>query len=271
MCVKVDYIKNGDCLELMKEIEAKSIDMILCDLPFGTTKCEFDSIIPFEPLWEQYNRIIKDNGAIVLFSGQPFTSDLINSNRKMYRYEIIWEKTLPTGFLNAKKMPLRCHENICVFYKKLPTYNPQMQQMTEEYMKEHGYPPIGHIRYNSGKAEQYGEFRKKDWKHVETGKRYPRDVIKFSNWNGGGYYGKQKNKEKTKHPTQKPVSVLEYLVKTYTNEGDIILDNCMGSGSTCIAAINTNRHYIGYEKEKKYFDISKERIEQALKKMESEE
>lgn len=254
-------IKQGDCLELMKDISDKSIDMILADLPYGTTRCGFDTVIPFDPLWKQYKRIIKDNGAILLFSQQPFTTDLIMSNRKMFRYEIIWNKTLPTGFLNAKKMPMRYHENICVFYKHLPTYNPQMRTVERN--------DIGRERVNSGKAEQYNEFRNNDWKWVETGERYPsdvleyvseeiEDVVKFSNWNGA-LFG---NTDKTvKHPTAKPVDLLEYLIRTYTNEGDTVLDNCMGSGSTGVACVNTGRNFIGMELEEKYFEIAKNRIE----------
>lgn len=208
---------QGDCLELMKEIPDKSIDLILTDPPYGTTRCEWDKVIPFEPLWKQYKRIIKEHGAILLFSQQPFTTDLIQSNRKMFRYEIIWVKTLPAGFLNARKMPLRYHENILVFYKHLPTYNPQMRLVKRT--------DIGRKRLNSGKAEQYNEFRNDSWKWIETGKRYPadvveyeipenlEDVIKFSNWNGA-LFGKTENA--TKHSTQKPVPLLEYLIKTYS-------------------------------------------------------
>lgn len=244
-----------DCLEGMKLIEEKSIDMVLCDLPYGTTKCKWDTPIPFEPLWEQYKRIVKDNGAILLFSQQPFTTYLIHSNRKMFRYEIIWKKTLPTGFLNAKKMPMRYHENICVFYKHLPTYNPIMRKVERK--------DIGRVRTNGGKAEQYNEFRKDDWPYRETGERYPGDVIEFSNWNGT-LFGNKENA--TKHPTQKPVELLEYLIKTYTNEGDVVLDNCMGSGSTCIACINTNRRYIGLELDERYFQIALNRINEHMSK-----
>lgn len=248
---------QGDCLELMKDIPSGSADMILCDLPYGTTKCKWDKCIPFEPLWEQYNRIIKDNGAILLFSTQPFTTDLINSNKKMFRYEVIWEKTTSSGFLNAKKMPLRAHENIAVFYKHLPTYNPIKRQADKKNMRK-----IGSVRLNSGKAEQYSEFRNENWKYVEDGTRYPTDVIKFSNWNGALFRNTQ---SATKHPTQKPVDLLEYLIKTYTNENETILDNCMGSGSTGVACVNTNRNFIGIELDEDYFNIAKERITSAQK------
>ncbi len=257
-------LKQGNCLELMKDIPDKSIDMILCDLPYGTTKCDWDKMVPLKLLWEQYERVIKDNSAIVLFSQQPFTTDLIQSNRKLFRYEIIWKKTLPTGFLNAKKMPMRYHENICVFYKHLPTYNPQMRTVESNN--------IGRERVNGGKAEQYGEFRKEDWKWTETGKRYPsdlvefdipedlEDVVVFSNWNGA-LFG---NTDKTvKHPTSKPVALLEYLIKTYTNPSDTVLDNCMGSGSTGIACVNTGRNFIGMEILEPYFKLSDKRIRKA--------
>ena len=245
---KID-LYNGDCLEIMKDISDKSVDMILCDLPYGTTKCKWDKIIPFEPLWKQYRRIIKDNGAILLFSSQPFTTDLIVSNRKMFRYEIVWQKTLPMGFLNANKMPLKNHENILVFYKHLPTYNPIKTAVTRS--------DLGRKRKNGGKPQQYGEFRNAGWVYEEKGERYPTDVIKFSNWNGA-LFGKTVNA--TKHPTQKPVPILEYLIKTYTNENDTVLDNCMGSGSTGVACVNTNRDFIGIELDKDYFNIAKQRI-----------
>ena len=238
-----------DCFDGMAQIDDKSIDMILCDLPYGTTQCSWDIVIPFEPLWEEYKRIIKDNAAIVLFSQQPFTTDMINSNRKMFRYEIIWEKTLPTGFLNARRMPLRIHENILVFYKKLPTYNPIMRQVKCR--------DIGRKRGNSGNAKQYNEFRKDDYEWTETGRRFPLDVIEFSNQNGVVYGN---NEKATKHPTQKPVPLLEYLIKTYTNEGETVLDNCMGSGSTGVACIHTKRKFIGMELDKHYYNLSCERM-----------
>lgn len=250
-----------DGLEGMAQIDDKSIDMILCDLPYGTTQCFWDVVIPFEPLWKQYKRIIKDHGAILLFSQQPVTTDLIMSNRKMFRYEIIWNKTLPTGFLNAKKMPMRYHENICVFYKHLPTYNPQMRTVERN--------DIGRERRNSGKAEQYNKFRNDDWKWVETGKRYPssvidydlpeelEDVIKCSNWNGALFGNTDKV---VGHSASKPVPLLEYLIKTYTNPNELILDNCAGSCSTGIAAYNTGRRFIGFEIDKVIFESGNKRL-----------
>ena len=227
---------NGDCLELMKNIPDKSIDMILCDLPYGTTHNKWDNVIPMEPLWEQYNRIIKDNGAILLFSQMPFGASLIMSNPKMFRYEWIWEKNQAVGFLNAKKMPLRKHENILVFYKHLPTYNPQGLIKLDEPIQEEGSA--------NRNGKNYGVA---DKSFIRTHKNYPTDIITFSK--DSGY-----------HPTQKPVDLLEYLIKTYTNEGDTVLDNCMGSGSTGVACKNTNREFIGMELDEKYYKIACERL-----------
>ena len=231
---------HGDCLELMKDIPDGSVDMILCDLPYGTTHCKWDSVIPFELLWKQYNRIIKDNGAICLFSQMPFSAMLVSSNLQMYRYEWIWKKSNSTGFLNAKKMPLKAHESIEVFYKKPPTYNPQFTQ---------GKP----YKTTTGSlTSNYNKFYKITT--VSDGRRYPIDVLEFKSEIG-------------LHPTQKPVALLEYLIKTYTNEGEIVLDNCMGSGSTGVASVHTNRNFIGIELDKDYFDIAKKRIDAEQKEI----
>lgn len=234
---------RDDCLEAMKNIPNKSIDMILTDLPYGITKCEWDKEIDLNKLWEQYNRIIKDNGAILLFGTEPFASKVRMSNLKMYRYDWIWEKTAATGHLNANKMPLRASENIMVFYKKLPIYNPQKTQ---------GHKPVNsYTKYlkTQNNTELYGKMNK-----VLSGggntDRFPRNIIKFAS-------DKQKSKL---HTTQKPVALLEYLIKTYTNEGELVLDSCMGSGSTAVACANTNRSFIGMEIDEKYFNITKERI-----------
>ena len=240
---------KGDCLEVMKEIPDKSIDMILCDLPYGTTACKWDSVISFDLLWEQYERITKDNGAIVLFGKQPFTSALIMSNVKIFKYELIWKKNVPTGFFNAKKQQMSIHENILVFYKKQPTYNPQMvKRSEEEYRKS--------VRINDSECnnpEIYNSGRKKLIRKTAEEQRYkyPTTMCEFE---------KNRKTDTKLHPTQKPVALLEYLIKTYTNENEIVLDNCMGSGSTGIACLNTNRKFIGIEKEEKYFEIAKERI-----------
>ena len=230
---------RGDCLEIMKQIPNKSIDMILCDLPFGTTQNKWDTTIPLDKLWEQYERIIKDNGAIVLFAQTPFDKILGYSNLKLLKYEWIWDKKLGTGHLNAKKMPLKRHENILVFYKKLPTYNPQKSKGIP-YNKGYGVAP----------SSNYGKQRA-TLSENKSGDRYPVSILEFSN----------ANRKNRLHPTQKPVELLEYLIKTYTNENEIVLDNCMGSGSTGIACLNTNRKFIGIELDEKYFEIAKNRIE----------
>ena len=249
---------HGDCLELLKNIPDKSIDMVLCDPPYGTTACKWDIPLPLKQLWEQYDRITKKNAAILLFSAQPFTTDLICSNRKNFRYEIIWQKTNAQGFLNANKMPLRAHENILVFYKNLPTYNPIKTSVNRK--------DIGRVKKaNMIRSQQYRTIMNRTvW--VETGLRYPTDVIKFSNWNGT-LFGK--NVSHIKHATAKPVDLLEYLIKSYSNPGDTILDNCMGSGSTGVACVNTNRDFIGIELDDEYFSIAKDRIEAAQKEVQN--
>lgn len=238
---------QGDCLELMKNIPDNYIDMILCDLPYGTTACKWDIIIPFNLLWKQYNRIIKDNGAIVLFAKQPFTSQLVNSNLKYFRYELIWQKDKGTDFGNANRKPLNSHENILVFYKKQPTYNKQLfagKPYTKKNYKNNDDSDLNFKSDNSG-----------IW--VNDGFRTPTSVIKYARDNI--------HKGSNLHPTQKPVALLEYLIKTYTNEGEIVLDNCMGSGSTGMACINTNRNFIGIELDEGYFNIARERIESKRK------
>lgn len=230
-------------MEWMAQIKDNSVDLILCDLPYGTTQNKWDSILPFEELWEQYNRIAKDNAAIVLFSAQPFTSLLIQSNLKNFKYEWIWHKTHPKGHLNAKKQPMRAHENICVFYKKQPTYNPQMTTGHQRKVAK-----SLHTRKNN---RCYGKDTKDTF--YDSTERYPLDVQLFSN-------GDQRKKM---HPTQKPVELCEYLIKTYTNESDVVLDNCIGSGTTAVACINTNRRFIGIEKEWDYCKVANKRIEEA--------
>ena len=238
---------NRDCLEEMKNISDKSIDMILCDLPYGTTKNKWDCIIPFDKLWEQYNRVIKDNGAIVLFGNGIFTAELIISNKKMWRYNLVWDKVLPSGFLNAKKMPMRNHEDVCVFYKKLPTYNPQMWIGEECHSRGN---VIGKSQKDFSRNTNYGDFSA-----VETkgNLKYPKSILTFS----------KPHPSISIHPTQKPVELLEWLIKTYTNEGETVLDNCMGSGSTGVACVNTNRKFIGIELDQEYYKIAKDRINKA--------
>lgn len=229
----------GDCLEQMNLIEDKSIDMILCDLPYGTTRCSWDEIIPFDKLWKQYERVIKDNGAIVLTASQPFTTKLISSNMKLFRYEWIWKKGKHvTGFPNAKRMPMKNHENICVFYKRLPTYNPQgvvpLVQTTRKKRKK-----VSEIMANTDSLKR---------EYVTTHKNYPRSILDYS------------RDSKTKHPTQKPIALIEYLIKTYTHRGEVVLDNCMGSGTTAVACLNTDRKFIGIEKDEYWYVEALERI-----------
>lgn len=231
---------QGDCLELMNDIPDKSVDCIITDLPYGTTQCKWDTIIPFEPLWRQYNRIIKDNGAIVLFGTEPFSSHLRLSNLKNYKYDWIWDKVKGTGFLNAKRQPMRNHELISVFYKKQCTYNPQ---------KTYGHKMKKSYRSKDLQTDVYGEM-KNDYTYEST-ERYPRSIQVFST----------DTQNSSLHPTQKPVALIEYLIKTYTNDGELVFDSCMGSGTTGVACINTNRRFIGIELDNNYFKIAKERIE----------
>lgn len=279
--LEINKIYNQDCLEGMKQIDDKSIDMILCDLPYGTTQCKWDSIIPFnkyievenkkrgkivmyeddyilnelkttnksyeylrdefkencnDGLWDCYNRIIKDNGVIVLFADEPFSSLLVTSNLKEYRYELIWQKEQGTDFLNANRKPLKAHEKIQIFYKKLPTYNKQFTE-GKNYRAVNG---------GNKSTDCYGSFKLGYFQSNGT-KRNPISVLKF-------------NRERGLHPTQKPVALLEYLIKTYTNKNEIVLDNCIGSGSTAIAAINTGRNFLGFENDEKYFSVAENRI-----------
>lgn len=235
---------NGDCLNVMMNIENESIDLILCDLPYGVTKNKWDVVISFVKLWEQYNRIIKNNGAIILFGSQPFTTMLISSNMKHFRYNLVWEKNKFSDFLNAKRKPMKTNEDICIFYKKQPTYNIQYWYSTP------------YKRWNTQKAvdkqSNYGSH--KENVAESDGKRLPTTVLKFD------------RVERPSHPTQKPVDLLEWLIKSYTNEGENVLDNCMGVGSTGMAAKKCNRNFIGIELDETYFNLAVEFI----KKQESE-
>lgn len=255
--VSVIDLQQGNCLELMKSLEDKSVDLILCDLPYGTTRNKWDSVIDLELLWEQYNRIIKDHGAILLFAQTPFDKVLGVSNLKNLRYEIIWQKTAPTGFLNAKKMPMKAHENILVFYKKLSTYNPQMTQGHSRKVssKKSRAKSVERQKLKVDSKDSNYNFYGESQVDYDSTERYPLSVQVFA---------KDQQKENY-HPTQKPVALLEWLIKTYTNEGDLVLDNCMGSGSTGVACVNTNRNFIGMELTEKYFEIAKERIEKVVK------
>jgi DNA modification methylase len=238
----------GDCLELMKDIPDGNVDMILCDLPYGTTACKWDTVIPFEPLWKQYKRVIKDSGAIVLFGGQPFTSALVMSNIKDFRYCWVWEKSRYTGHLNAKKRPLTSVEDIAVFSKKTATYNPQNLERIDKVVqnsKSHSLRGTGNVTSTVSGGIKFQ-------KYTQEFTNYPHRILKFSSVGG------------TVHPTQKPVDLLEYLIRTYTNTDEVVVDNCMGSGSTGVACVNTGRKFIGIEQDEKYYGIAKERITAAI-------
>jgi site-specific DNA-methyltransferase (adenine-specific) len=239
--LEYNKIYLGDCLDIMNSIDDESTDMILCDLPYGITQNEWDSVIPIKNLWEQYKRIIKNNGVIILTASGLFTAKLMLSNEKMYRYKWVWEKSKSSGFMNAKKMPLKSHEDILVFYKNLPTYNPQ------------GVIPvkIKTGRSRKGNDRNYGKTGVGNPDYIQTTGNYPKDILKINNPSNKGH----------QHPTQKPVALFEYLIKTYTNEGDLVLDNCIGSGTTAIAAINTNRNWIGIEMNEEYYSLANKRIE----------
>jgi DNA modification methylase len=242
--MEINKLYLGDCLEIMPNtIDDKSVDLILCDLPYGTTNCKWDTIIDLNKLWVEYKRVIKPNGTILLFAQTPFDKVLGSSNLGMLRYEWIWEKTQATGHLNAKKMPMKSHENILVFYNKKPTYNPQ---------KTTGHKPINsYTKYvkTQNNTEIYGKVKKEISGGGETD-RYPRSVLKFPS-------DKQTS---CLHSTQKPLALCEYFIKTYTNEGDLVLDNTAGSGTTGLAAKNLNRNYILIEKDETYFKVIEERL-----------
>lgn len=234
---------RGDCLELMKYIPDGSVDLVLCDLPYGTTNNKWDKCIPLEKLWPEYKRVVKKNGAIVLFAQTPFDKVLGASNLDMLKYEWIWEKPQGTGHLNAKKMPMKSHENILVFYRQLPKYNPQWEWGT----------PYTSTTYSTH-STNYGK-QKDSVTTTSDGRRYPKDVLRFN----------KAETDKHLHPTQKPVALLVYLIKTYTDSGDTVLDNCMGSGSTGVACVNTNRRFIGIVLDDDYFNIAKQRINACVK------
>jgi len=264
----INKVIQGDCLDVMKDIPDNSVDMVLCDLPYGTTQNKWDSIIPLEKLWKQYNRIVKPNGAIVLTSQGVFTAKLILSNEKYFKYKIVWVKSKATNFLNAKKQPLRKHEDVCVFYKKQPNYNPQMSK-GEAYDKGFGKDQL---------TGSYGDFKSN---HVKSnGKRYPTDVIAYEEQSIDDYvYIKTAESEGTVyHPTQKPIELGRYLIKTFTKPGDVILDNACGSGSFLISALLENRNFIGIEKNEDvmlhkvdvtdYIEVCVNRIEETIKEIE---
>lgn len=243
-------LMQGDCLELMKSIPDASIDMILCDLPYetlnrGNVNASWDKKIPLDILWKEYERIIKDNGAIVLFAQGMFTSELMRSNPGMWRYNLVWDKVLSGGFLNARRMPLRSHEDICVFYKKLPKYNPQMTQGRPLHGRGTAY------KKKNPTNNCYGSLGKTDTSREGCTQKFPTSILRFA----------KPHPSTTIHPTQKPVEILEWLIRTYTDQGDLVLDNAMGSGSTGVACIRTGRRFIGMELNPGFFDIAQKRIE----------
>lgn len=234
----------GDCLAEMKRLPPKSIDLILCDLPYGVTHNPHDKRIPFEPLWAEYNRIIKDHGAIVLFAQGIFYVDLVQSNRKMFRYDLVWNKKLTTGFLNAKRMPLRAHEQLAVFYKGMPTYNPQFHEGKPLHGRGKAYMSKEMVNHNYGKFKATSDIRK------GSTRKYPVSIIDIA----------KPHPSKTEHRTEKPVELLSWLIRTYTNPGDVVLDNCMGCGSTGLAALKENRIFIGIEIDQDYFTTAFDRL-----------
>lgn len=236
---------NDDCIQTMRDIQEASVDMILCDLPYGVTaRNKWDVVLPFDTLWNEYNRIIKDNGAIILFGQGLFTAKCILSNPKMFRYTLVWNKVLATGFLNANRMPLRAHEDIMVFYKKLPVYNPQKIEGMPCHSKGKA---VGEMALNVSNCRDYNNYKIID---SVGNMKHPTSILEFQ----------KPHPSVAVHPTEKPVALLEWLINTYTNEGETVLDNCMGSGSTGVACVNTNRNFIGIELDENYFKIAKRRI-----------
>ena len=244
-------VAMDDCLEVMKLIPDASVDMVLCDLPYGTTACKWDSIIPFDALWAEYRRVTKPNAAIVLTASQPFTTALGASNLGWLKYNWYWLKSRPTGFANAKKQPLRCVEDVVVFYDKPPTYNPQGLIRVDKVCKNSASCGGDTVREDVAASSGRGSMRTAGKEYVQEFTNYPRQVLEFPHDSGA------------QHPTQKPVALMEYLIRTYTNEGDVVLDNTMGSGTTGVACANTGRKFIGIEREPKYYEIAKARIAEA--------
>lgn len=242
-------IHEGDCIDLMREMPDASVDLILCALPYGTTDCKWDSVLPLTDLWGAYRRITKPGGAIVLTSTQPFSSALVLSHPSWFRYEWVWQKTKATGFFNAKRQPLRAHETVLVFYKSPPTYNPQMTEAPPDKVDRR--KTIRPSVIKDGIYSRVGRSDKTNRRGVDTGMRYPLSVQIFA------------GETKGSHPIQKPVALMEYLIRTYTNEGDTVLDNCMGSGTTGVACMQTGRRFIGMELDPDYFKVAESRIEMA--------
>lgn len=245
----MNKVFNMNCLEGMNMLADKSVDMILCDLPYGVLKhkgnpnTQWDVVIPFAPLWEQYKRVAKDNAAILLTAAQPFATDLINSNRAWFKYELIWSKTRASGFLNAKKMPNKAHENVLVFYNQLPTYHPQKYEAFEGFVRRSAAK-----RKANSKAFKINH--KEDYSYEDDGTRFPDSVLEFKSVSRPGM-----------HPTEKPIELFAWLVRSYSNPGDLVLDNCMGSGTTALACIIEGRNFVGFEMDQNYFRMTTDRIE----------
>ena len=235
---------QGDCLVGMSRLETGSVDLVLCDLPYGTTKCPWDRVLPFGPLWEQYRRILKPRGVLLLFAAQPFATDLINSARKLFRYDLVWEKGTAVGHANANRMPMRSHELVLVFYQRLPKYRPQgLVPLKKPVVRRASGKRAGNVYGGLGNAS------------VQRYTNYPRSVLHFS------------SRGKRVHPTQKPVDLLEYLVRTYTDPGDLVVDNCMGSGSTAVAALQAGRRFVGFETDPKYFAAACRRVNERAEEL----
>jgi site-specific DNA-methyltransferase (adenine-specific) len=251
--LELNEVYLGDCLEVMGSIDSGSVDMILCDLPYGITACKWDKIIPFEPLWKQYLRVIKKNGAIVLTASQPFTSALVMSNPKLFRYEWIWDKGWGSNFAVTKSQPFKEHESVLVFYQKMPIYNPERISRSEYSLHCH---PKGRSRVMASKAvdvEVYGPLKRITRTVASDGLRCPKSIVQIK-------VEKNRHAGPLLHPNQKPVPLFEYFIKTYTNEGDLVLDNATGSGTTGIACLNTNRKFILIEKDPKFFEAARSRV-----------
>ncbi|AGS80634.1 DNA-methyltransferase [Leptospira noguchii] len=242
---------NRDCFKVLPKIKDKSVHLIFSDLPYGKTDCKWDKVLSLENLWKEYNRILIENGVVIFTGNQPFTTQIIQSNPKLFRYELIWYKTKATGFMSAKIMPNRSHENILVFYKRLPTYNPQKYCIDPKFQVKgkRSLQTIKFINISGKKTLNY--------QYLDEGTRYPDSVLCFPS-----------DSNKGMHPTQKPLSLLNFLILSYTNEFDTVLDHCMGSGTTGVACVKSNRRFIGIEKDKGYFDLSKSRISKAKKEKE---
>lgn len=258
MSLAINEVHQGDCLTIMKDIPDKSVDMVLCDLPYGTTQNKWDSIIPLELLWNEYERVIKDNGAIVLTSAQPFTSALVMSNPKLFKYSWTWIKSRGTNHLNARKQPLRATEDVCVFYKKQSTYNPQLRDKEIRNIRNTKSPKSSKGSSNYGKTRE--SFQYNEGREIPVEKGYPLNYFEFD------VVGNNFDKGRL-HPTQKPVELFEYLIRTYTNDGETVLDNCIGSGTTAVATSNVGggRRFIGIEQDAGYVAIARQRISDAMK------